>query len=90
MKAFYRQLLENVRATPGVKSAGFAMVSGAERRRVGFHHVAWKATSQGRRGHAGVHERRLARLLEDDGRPLLEGRDFDDQRDAGKKSRWRS
>ena len=39
------------------------------RRRVGQQHVGRRAPGEGRRGHAGVHERALARLLRDDGDP---------------------
>ncbi len=68
LQIFYQQLLEGVRATPGVKSAGFAMVpvlSGDE----------WDSTmsveghtAKDGEDNAGLHERRVERLLEDDGR----------------------
>ena len=57
------QLLEKIRAVPGVKSAGYAMVPVLARRRMGFHHVGGRDIKEGRRRHAGLHERRLSGLL---------------------------
>ena len=65
---FYQDLLDRIRAVPGVKSAGIARGAGAARRRVGQLHAGGGPQGQGRRRHAGVHERRLARLLRDHGR----------------------
>ena len=67
--AFYEQLLDSLRAVPGVKSAALAAVPILLGRRVGQQHVGRGAPGEGRRGHAGVHERAVARLLRDDGHP---------------------
>ena len=48
----------------GVKSAGDSAVSHPERRRMGQHDVGRGPQGGRRRGHAGVHERRVARLLQ--------------------------
>ena len=84
LQAFYRQLLENVRATPGVKSAGFAMVpvlSGGE----------WDSTMsvEGHKNQDNEDNQAFMNGLSSDywktmGVPLVAGRDFND-RDAGKK-----
>ena len=57
---FYTQLLERLRSAPGVKSAAIAGVSDPDRRRMGQHDVGRRPSGEGRRGHAGVHERALA------------------------------
>ena len=84
LQAFYRQLLENLRATPGVKSAGFAMVpvlSGGE----------WDSTMsvEGHKNQDNEDNQAFMNGLSSDywktmGVPLVAGRDFND-RDAGKK-----
>ena len=53
-------------SAPGVKSAAFAAVPILVRRRMGQLHVGRGPPVRRRRGHAGVHERALARLLRDD------------------------
>jgi predicted permease len=83
--AFYRQLLENVRATPGVKSAGFSMVpvlSGDE----------WDSTMsvEGHKNLDNEDNQAFMNGISSDyfktmGVPILSGRDFSDQRDTGKK-----
>ncbi len=85
LQAFYRQLLENVRATPGVKSAGFAMVpvlSGGE----------WDSSMsvEGHKNQDSEDNQAFMNGLSSDywktmGVPLVAGRDFD-HRDAGKKT----
>jgi predicted permease len=83
LQTFYRQLLESVRATPGVKSAGFAMVpvlSGDE----------WDSTMSVE-GHKNLDNEDNQAFMnglstgywKTMGAPLVAGRDFDD-RDAGK------
>jgi predicted permease len=84
LQGFYRQLLENLRATPGVKSAGFAMVpvlSGDE----------WDSTMsvEGHKNLDNEDNQAFMNGLSTDywktmGVPLLAGRDFTDH-DAGKK-----
>ena len=83
LQTFYRQLLESVRATPGVKSAGFAIVPvlmGGE----------WDSTMsvEGHKNLDNEDNQAFMNGLSSDywktmGVPLLEGRDFND-RDAGK------
>ena len=83
LQTFYRQLLESVRATPGVKSAAFAIVpvlSGGE----------WDSTMsvEGHKNQDNEDNQAFMNGLSSDywktmGVPLLEGRDFND-RDAGK------
>jgi predicted permease len=84
LQAFYRQLLDKVRATPGVKSAGFAMVpvlSGDE----------WDSTMSVE-GHKNLDNEDnqafmngvSSEYFKTMGVPLLAGRDFND-RDTGKK-----
>ena len=46
------------------------------RRRMGQHHRRRRPRRQGRRGHAGVHERAVARLFHDHGHPLHRGPRF--------------
>lgn len=85
LQAFYRQLLDNVRATPGVKSAGFSMVSvlsGDE----------WDSTMsvEGHKNRDNEDNQAFMNGLSTDywktmGVPLLAGRDFHDG-DAGKKT----
>jgi hypothetical protein len=85
MQTFYRQLLDNVRATPGVKSAGFAMVpvlSGDE----------WDSTMsvEGHKNLDNEDNQAFMNGVSSDywktmGVPLVAGRDFSDQRDTGKK-----
>jgi predicted permease len=83
LKSFYRRLLENVRATPGVKAAGYAtepVLSGDE----------WDST-MGVEGHQvkdGEDTQAFMNSISTGywktmGVPLLEGRDFNDH-DAGK------
>uniref|UniRef100_Q021T3 Permease n=1 Tax=Solibacter usitatus (strain Ellin6076) TaxID=234267 RepID=Q021T3_SOLUE len=84
LQVFYKQLLESVRSTPGVKSAGFAMVpvlSGNE----------WDSTMsvEGHTTKDGEDIQAFMNGISNDywkamGVPLLEGRDFNDH-DAGKK-----
>jgi predicted permease len=84
LQTFYRQLLENVRATPGVKSAGFAMVpvlSGSE----------WDSgmSVEGHKNQDNEDNQAFMNGLSSDywktmGVPLITGRDFND-RDAGTK-----
>jgi predicted permease len=84
LQTFYRQLLDNVRATPGVKSAGFAIVpvlSGGE----------WDSTMsvEGHKNQDNEDNQAFMNGLSSDywktmGVPLVEGRDFNDH-DAGKK-----
>ena len=84
LQTFYRQLLDNVRATPGVKSAGFAMVpvlSGDE----------WDSTMsvEGHKNQDNEDNQAFMNGLSSDywktmGVPLAEGRDFNDH-DTGKK-----
>src|SRR5450759_5122745 len=84
LQAFYRQLLDKVRATPGVKSAGFAMVPvliGGE----------WDSTMsvEGHKNQDNEDNQAFMNGLSSDYWktmcvPLVAGRDFDD-RDAGKK-----
>jgi predicted permease len=84
LQVFYKQLLESVRATPGVKSAGFAMVpvlSGGE----------WDSTMsvEGHTAKDGEDTQAYMNGLSNDywktmGVPLIEGRDFNDH-DSGKK-----
>ena len=84
LQTFYRQLLENVRGVPGVKSAGFAMVpvlSGGE----------WDSSMsvEGHQAKDGEDVQAFMNGLSSAywktmGLNLLEGRDFDD-RDSGKK-----
>src|SRR5664279_2462695 len=84
LQVFYRQLLDSVRATPGVKSAGFAMVpvlSGGE----------WDSTMsvEGHKNLDNQDNQAFMNALSSDywktmGVPLVAGRDFDD-RDTGKK-----
>src|ERR1035437_4636716 len=84
LQAFYRQLLDKVRATPGVTSAGFAMVPvliGGE----------WDSTMsvEGHKNEDNEDNQAFMNGLSAGywktmGVPLLAGRDFDD-RDAGKK-----
>jgi predicted permease len=84
IKLFYRQLLENIRALPGVKSASFALVpllSGDE----------WDS-SMGVEGHRAAEDEDVQAFMngispgywQAMGVPLLEGRDFD-ARDDGKR-----
>jgi predicted permease len=83
LQTFYRQLVESVRATPGVKSAGFAMVpvlSGGE----------WDSTMsvEGHKNLDNEDNQAFMNGLSSDywktmGVPLVAGRDFTD-RDAGK------
>jgi predicted permease len=85
MQTFYRQLLDGVRATPGVKSAGFAMVpvlSGDE----------WDSTMsvEGHKNLDNEDNQAFMNGVSSDywktmGVPLVAGRDFSDQRDTGKK-----
>ena len=63
----YSELLERLRSTPGIKSAGHAGVSILSGDEWDSTHVGRRPRGQGRRGHAGVHERALAGLLRDDG-----------------------
>jgi len=83
LQSFYQRLLENVRATPGVKSAGYAIVpvlSGSE----------WDST-MGVEGHQvkdGEDTQAFMNAISSDywktmGVPLVEGRDFTEH-DAGK------
>lgn len=84
LQTFYHQLLDNVRATPGVKSAGFAIVpvlSGGE----------WDSTMsvEGHKNQDNEDNQAFMNGLSSDywktmGVPLVEGRDFNDH-DAGKK-----
>ncbi len=84
LQVFYKQLLESVRATPGVKSAGFAMVpllSGGE----------WDSTMsvEGHTAKDGEDTQAYMNGLSNEywktmGVPLLEGRDFNDH-ESGKK-----
>jgi predicted permease len=85
LKAFYTQALENIRAIPGVKAAGFAMVpilSGDE----------WDS-SMGVEGHVAKDGEDIQQFMNfvspgywnAMGVSLLEGRDFD-QRDSGPKT----
>jgi len=84
LQTFYRQLLENVRTTPGVKSASFAMVPvlvGGE----------WDSTmsveghqNQDNEDNQAFMNGLSAGYWKTMGVPLVAGRDFDD-RDAGKK-----
>jgi hypothetical protein len=84
LKIFNKQLLEAVRATPGVKSAGFAMVpvlSGGE----------WDSTMsvEGHTAKDGEDTQAFMNGISSDywktmGVPLVEGRDFNDH-DAGTK-----
>jgi predicted permease len=84
LQTFYRQLLENVRATPGVKSASFAMVpvlSGGE----------WDSTMsvEGHKNQDNEDNQAFMNGVSGDywktmGVPLVAGRDFND-RDTGKK-----
>ena len=84
LQSFYRQLLDNVRATPGVKSAGFAIVpvlSGGE----------WDSTMsvEGHKNQDNEDNQAFMNGISSDywktmGVPLVEGRDFNDH-DAGKK-----
>jgi predicted permease len=84
LQAFYRQLLDNVRATPGVKSAGFAVVpvlSGGE----------WDSTLsvEGHKNQDNEDNQAFMNSISSDywktmGVPLVEGRDFNDH-DSGKK-----
>ena len=84
LQGFYRQLLDNVRATPGVKSAGFAIVpvlSGGE----------WDSTMsvEGHKNQDNEDNQAFMNSISSDywktmGVPLVEGRDFNDH-DAGKK-----
>ena len=84
LKLFYRQLLQNVRAMPGVKSASFALVpllSGGE----------WDS-SMGVEGHQAAEDEDIQAFMngispgywQAMGVTLLEGRDFD-ARDTGSK-----
>jgi len=85
MRTFYRQLLDNIRATPGVKSAGFAMapvLSGDE----------WDSTMsvEGHKNLDNEDNQAFMNGVSSDywktmGVPLIAGRDFNDQRDIGKK-----
>ena len=66
-------------SAPGVQVGGAGRRADPRRRRVGQHDVGRRAQGRGRRGHAGVHERAVARLLRDDEdsdprRPRLPGR----------------
>ena len=63
---FYRGLLERLRSAPGVKSAGARQRADPGGRRMGQLHVGRRPPRRRRRGHAGVHERALARLFRDD------------------------
>ena len=63
---FNRQLLERLRAAPGVKSAAMAAVPILSGDEWDSSHVGRGASGRGRRGHAGVHERAVARLFRDD------------------------
>jgi predicted permease len=84
LQTFYHQLLDNLRATPGVKSAGFAVVpvlSGSE----------WDSTMsvEGHKNLDNEDNQAFMNSLSSDywktvGVPLLAGRDFND-RDTGKK-----
>ncbi len=84
LQTFYRQLLDNVRSTPGVKSAGFAVVpvlSGNE----------WDSTMsvEGHKNQDNEDNQAFMNSLSSDywktmGMSLLAGRDFND-RDTGKK-----
>ncbi len=84
LQTFYKQLLEGVRATPGVKSAGFAMVpvlSGSE----------WDSTMsvEGHTAKDGEDTQAFMNGVSSDywktmGVPLVEGRDFNDH-DVGTK-----
>ena len=84
LQTFYRQLLDKVRATPGVKSAGFAVVtvlSGDE----------WDSTLsvEGHKNLDNEDNQAFMNAVSGDyfktmGVPLLAGREFDD-RDTGKK-----
>ena len=67
--SFYQQLLDRLRGAPDVKSAALAARADPERRRVGQHDVGRRPHGAGRRRHAGVHERPVARLLRDDADP---------------------
>jgi putative ABC transport system permease protein len=84
LQSFYRQLLDNVRGTPGVKWAGFAIVpvlSGGE----------WDSTMsvEGHKNQDNEDNQAFMNSISSDywktmGVPLLEGRDFNDH-DSGKK-----
>jgi predicted permease len=84
LQAFYRQLLDKIRATPGVKSAGFAMVpvlSGGE----------WDSTMsvEGHKNQDNEDNQAFMNGISSHywktmGLPVVAGRDFDD-RDSGKK-----
>jgi len=81
-KMFYKQLLENIRAAPGVKSAGIAAVPLLH----GFEWDSWMQVE----GHQAKDGEDMAAFMnalspgyfQTMGVPLLEGRDFDD-RDFG-------
>jgi len=85
IKTFYSQLLDGVRATPGVKSAGYSMVpvlSGDE----------WDSTmsvedhvNKDNEDNQAFMNGVSADYWKTMGVKLIEGRDFDDHRDAGKK-----
>ncbi len=64
---FYQELLDRIRAIPGVRSAALALSACAARLGMGQHHIGGGPSGQRRRRHAGVHEFALAGLLRDHG-----------------------
>ncbi len=84
MQAFYKQLLENIQGTPGVKSAGYAIVAL-------LHGDEWDSSMsvEGHQNKDGEDVQAFMNSLSPGyfktmGIPVLEGRDFDG-RDAGDK-----
>ena len=64
---FYNELLERLRCNAWREVGGARHCPDSRGRRMGQHHVSRRLQVQGRRGHAGLHERALFRVLPDDG-----------------------
>ena len=70
---FYEELLNNIRAVPGVRSAAAGLGGAAGRRRVGQPDRGGRPQLQGRRRHAGLHEFDFSRILRDHGNSIEGG-----------------